>query len=721
MADPRHPDQKAGAPDAADELRRAAEERIDGPSAEAAASPSLPIPEDLIAAVHELRVHQIELEMQNEELRRAQLEVGAQRAKYFELFDLAPVGYLTISAEGIVDDANLTAVLLLGVQRQLLVGQRFSAFVLAADRDVFYLQQRRLRQTKEPQTCELRLRRVGDTAGGGAGGEAEAAHFWARLEARPQGTADGETPSLLLTFSDVAEHKRDEQALQESDKRLREAQRLAHVGSWLWELATDTVRWSEELYRVSGRDPSLPAPSYAEMSSCYTPESWARLSAAVAEALRSGQPYELDVEMVRPDGTARQTLARGEADHDAGGRVVGLHGTVQDITERKRAHEALLESESRFRTSVNVSPVPLAVNDEQQHITFLNPAFVTTFGYTQEDIPTLAHWWPRAYPDPEYRQWVAAAWQAELENAKRTGAAFSPMEVTVRCKDGTIKTVLASATPFSDSRGGNHFVVLYDITERKQAEAEVQRLNAELEQRVIARTAELGATNKELEAFVYSASHDLRAPLRAIDGFSQMVIEDAAERLDATDVEHLQRVRAAAQRMGRLIDGLLALSHSSHQDLVRERVDLSALAASVLEDLRKAGRGRQVEAVVQPDLVADADAALLEVILTNLLGNAWKFTSRHETACIEVGVTDADGERAFYAKDDGAGFDVDAAEHLFGAFRRFHATEQFEGDGIGLATVKRLVARHGGRVWAEAKVEQGATFFFTLPEAPDTR
>jgi len=180
-------------------------------------------------------------------------------------------------------------------------------------------------------------------------------------------------------------------------------------------------------------------------------------------------------------------------------------------------------------------------------------------------------------------------------------------------------------------------------------------------------------------------------------------------------VEHLQRVRAAAQRMGQLIDDLLGLSRAARRDLLREQMDLSALATSVLVDLRSEAPERRVESVVQPDLVVDADATLLRVILTNLLSNAWKFTSKHEMARIEVGVIDTDGKRAFFVRDDGAGFDERYAEHLFGAFQRLHTADEFEGDGIGLATVQRLVARHGGRVWAQAEVEKGATFFFTLP------
>jgi light-regulated signal transduction histidine kinase (bacteriophytochrome) len=219
---------------------------------------------------------------------------------------------------------------------------------------------------------------------------------------------------------------------------------------------------------------------------------------------------------------------------------------------------------------------------------------------------------------------------------------------------------------------------------------------------------------------VYSASHDLRAPLRAIDGFSQMIVEDAADRLDADDLEHLQRVRAAARRMALLIDHLIALSRTSRQDLLLAPTDLSAMAESVLADLREAEPARRVSAVVEPGIVVHADAALLHVILTNLLANAWKFTSHNGSARIEVGARAGQDERAFFVKDDGAGFDPAKAEHLFGAFQRFHAAEEFEGDGIGLATVQRLVAKHGGRVWAEAEVDKGATFFFTLP-APASR
>jgi light-regulated signal transduction histidine kinase (bacteriophytochrome) len=228
------------------------------------------------------------------------------------------------------------------------------------------------------------------------------------------------------------------------------------------------------------------------------------------------------------------------------------------------------------------------------------------------------------------------------------------------------------------------------------------------------RTAELEVANQELETFSYSVSHDLRAPLRSIDGFSRILLEDYRDKLDDEGKDSLKRVRAASQRMGELIDDLLKLSHASRTEIRRAEVDLTALASEVAAELTRAEPTRSVHWVIAPGLVATGDPQLLREVIENLLGNAWKFTGKRTDAVIEIGATNAEGMGAFFVRDNGAGFDMAYVGKLFGAFQRLHSTTDFPGTGIGLATVQRIIHRHGGRVWAESEGNRGATFYFTL-------
>jgi signal transduction histidine kinase len=260
-----------------------------------------------------------------------------------------------------------------------------------------------------------------------------------------------------------------------------------------------------------------------------------------------------------------------------------------------------------------------------------------------------------------------------------------------------------------------------DISDLVQADEEIRRLNTELERRVTERTTQLAAANAELEAFSYSVSHDLRSPLRAIDGFSRAIEEDFTERLDETGCGYLRRIRAASQHMGRLIDDLLLLSRASRVEMRREPLDLSALAAEIATELRAHNPGRVVEFVCAPGLRAAADRALARIVLYNLLDNAWKYTRRQPAARIELTGHPAPPDcpaPVFAVRDNGAGFDMRHAGKLFAPFQRLHAPADFEGTGIGLATVKRIVTRHGGRVWAEAAVARGANFYFTFGDFP---
>jgi PAS domain S-box-containing protein len=278
--------------------------------------------------------------------------------------------------------------------------------------------------------------------------------------------------------------------------------------------------------------------------------------------------------------------------------------------------------------------------------------------------------------------------------------------------DGPIIPCIMAATPFRGQGGEVIGIVesFKDITERKRAEEEIKKLNDDLKRHVV----QLEESNRELEAFSYSVSHDLRSPLRGIDGFSQALLEDYADQLDEEGKDYLQRVRAGSQRMAQLIDDLLNLSRVTRSEMKHEKVDLSRIAKDIADGLGQSQPERDVEFVIAEGLTARGDERLLRAAMENIFSNAWKFTSLHPKGRIEFGVAQRDGQPVYFVKDDGAGFDMTYVEKLFGPFQRLHLPSNFPGTGIGLATVQRIIHRHGGRVWIEGAVEKGATVYFTL-------
>jgi PAS domain S-box-containing protein len=287
---------------------------------------------------------------------------------------------------------------------------------------------------------------------------------------------------------------------------------------------------------------------------------------------------------------------------------------------------------------------------------------------------------------------------------------------TLRHRDGSNRHVRVSYIPCVSALGKTEgiYIMTLDLTEYQQSQAEVQRLNAELERRVQERTAQLQATNHELEAFCYSVSHDLRAPLRSVRGFTEVLLEQYATQLDLRGQDFLRRVRDASSQMDKLVDDLLRLSRVSRSEIQCQDVHLSRLAEEIIAELKKAEPSRNVEVSLEPGLQGRGDERLLRLVLDNLLRNAWKFTSKRPDARIEFGCR-KEGDPAFFVRDNGVGFDMIYENRLFGVFQRLHSASDYPGSGVGLAIVQRVINRHGGRVWAEGAVNSGATFHFTLP------
>jgi PAS domain S-box-containing protein len=381
--------------------------------------------------------------------------------------------------------------------------------------------------------------------------------------------------------------------------------------------------------------------------------------------------------------------------------------TKRRVGERKRAEEALREARAYAESIVQTVREPLVVLDADLRVISANRSFYQTFQVSSEETANQILY------DLGDRQWDIPSLRHLLEEILPQNTCFQDFRVDHKFEHIGRKTMLLNARRIYREHNRTQMILLAieDITERKRAEDELHRRAAELE----VANRELEAANRELAAFSYSVSHDLRAPLRGVDGFSQMLLDDYGDQLDAQGKDYLRRVRAGIQRIGQLIDDLLTLSRVTRGEMRRETVDLSALARAVAEELREQDPARKAEFAIADGLVAKGDPELLQTVLENLLGNAWKFTSTHPEAEIEFGaLPQQQGQPAYFVRDDGVGFDMAYADKLFGLFQRLHAMDEFSGSGVGLASVLRIIHRHGGRVWAEGAVGQGATFYFTL-------
>jgi PAS domain S-box-containing protein len=668
-------------------------------------------------------------------------------------------------------------------------------------------------------------------------------NFNEELETRVrQRTGEFETANRALKL-EIAERKRVEEVVRKSETGMNEAQRQAKIGNWELDLITQKGTWSEELFRLHGRDPGLGAPVFAEfIQKMVHPEDRDGLLRAHGAAMANNVPMIHEYRTVRPDGSTRWVLARTEGFRDETGTLIRRAGTEQDITERVGAEQALRNSERRFRALIEHSADGISLIDANNNILYLSPAVAGIEGYTAEelagrngienthpdDIPLIhdivrqliadpgkpfpvlwrrrhkdGHWlWlegvaTNLLEDPAVRaivtnyrdvterkrieevrarfvsivessqdaivsktldgtitSWnrgaekifgyaaVEAIGQAMLlvippdyhPEEKRIlariqrGESIDHFETKRRTRDGQLIDVSVTISPIKDGSGRvvGASTIARDITAHRRAREEIRELNEKLEERVARRTAELEAANKELEAFSYSVSHDLRAPLRHVDGFAGLLQKHLGSTLDEKGSRYLTTIAGAARQMGRLIDDLLAFSRMARAPLNVTTLDHDALVASVIREGNFQAPGKTIDWRISPLPRVQADAAMLRQVWFNLIDNAVKYSGKSAQPQIEIGslpearpLNGGPREDVFFVRDNGVGFDMTYVEKLFGVFQRLHGPAEFEGTGIGLANVRRIISRHHGRTWAEGRIGEGATFYFSLRKKPD--
>ena len=637
--------------------------------------------------------------------RRAFEAALAESEELFRLtFDQAPVGAVLTGPDFRFQRVNDAFCTMLGYSREELLALTFP-------------------EITHPDEAEIDVREIGRLGKGEIDQHIREKRYvrkdgevvWGRVVARPVVNAEGARIANLAMVDDITARERALAELRLSEQRLRSVLDAAHEGIILQARDGTVLTFNRAAGAVFGVEESEIVGESAlgrdwetihEDGSPWPPEDHPTM-----RVMRSGRPaLDVAVGVVRAGETrwlranAYPIVPEGETE------PVAAVVSFSDQTGRLQAERALKESEERNRLLLQNASDAILVHemtpDSSGRILEVNDRACELLGYSREDLLAMRIADVQTAGQQQRVPAIAAdlAFHGEaLFEAEMIGKDGGPIpaEVSIRVFEVQGEQVVLSA--------------VRDITERQRAEAEIRRLNDELQRRVVNRTEQLDAATRELEALAYSIAHDVRAPLRTIDGFSAAVMEDELERLSPDGIVALRRVRNAAQTLARLLDDLMGLSHVSRRELSRQPVDLTALAEEVGEETAADNPSRLVTLEVAPGLSAEADPGLVRLILRELLGNAWKFTEPIAHAHVQVGALDLEDERAFSVRDDGVGFDMRYAEHLFGIFQRMHPPGQFEGDGVGLATVQRLVRRHGGQAWAESEPGRGTTVYFTLP------
>jgi PAS domain S-box-containing protein len=537
---------------------------------------------------------------------------------------------------------------------------------------------------------------------------------WIHDRARVVRNAEGVVDRVAGMAEDITPRRGAEDALRESEHRFRQLVQSLPMPVWTCAPNGVCTFLSDAFMEYTGRP--LAEHLGAGWVKTIHPEDQARVALSWREAVAAGLRYHTEFRIRRHDGVYRWFDAQAEPIRDEHGEIVKWFGATTDIHDSHELRESLREEQDRFNRIVTT--VPGVIHsfrlrpDGTVSFPYASPMLREVYGVDPSDVVSDGSAVLRlTHPEDSRRMG---------ERVRESARMLSPFHAELRaCSPrGGEMWIEIRSQPVREADGGVIWHgFLADVTERKRVEAEIRSLNAALEERVRQRTEELEAANRELEAFSYSVSHDLRAPLRAVDGYSGALVEDFGAILPDEARRYLGEVRAAAQRMGTLIDDLLAFSRLGRQTLALRHVDTAMLVRETLAELTGEASGRALELHVGALDDCVGDPSLLKQVWVNLLSNALKYTRGRAPAIVEVGCERVAGEVVYYVRDNGAGFDMRYAHKLFRVFQRLHRADEFEGTGVGLAIVKRIVDRHGGHVSVDAAVDAGATFRFTIGEA----
>ncbi|MGO9139356.1 MAG: PAS domain S-box protein [Syntrophales bacterium] len=785
-----------------DNLRKRAENKIpiSGISTEKMSPP------EIQEVVHELHVHQIELEMQNEVLQKSQAETAESQYKYSDLYDFAPVGYFTFDKKGHIIEANVTGASLLGAEKRSLAKQPFQRFVVPGHLSIFQSHLQKAHELRSKQICKLKLI------------SKDGNQFDALIDTIAVIDGKGKFNHYRSSVTNITELTRAE-LLRESEMKYRGLYESTQDGIAMADMKGRIIECNRAFLDMLGyTEKEIRDIPYREM----TPARWHEMERNIVtiKILKTGYSDVYEKEYIRKDGTVIPVSMRVWAIKDEAGNNAGMWGIVRDITEGKRTEEALKKLQADQQIILDSVPAWIFYKDKENRFIRVNRALEEIMEMSKEQLEgkSLFDIYPRdqaeafwkddkevmasgrpkrniiesmdtnrgnlrvetdkiPYRDAEgniigiigfaldvterelaeealrrseerYRSIfqrshattllidpntgeivdanTAACMYyghtlAELKEMKITDInsltreqVFEEMELAKterrnhfvfshRLANGEVRPVEVFSGPIE--LDGRHLLysIVHDITERRRAEMALAE-----------RTAQLEAANKDLESFSYSVSHDLRAPLRAIDGFARMILKKQGDKFDKDTLDKFNIIRSNANMMGQLIDDLLAFSRLGKKHVSLTALDMNALIRDVWKDMENTNPGRKMVLTVDDVPSGYGDRALIKQVYINLFSNAVKFTKNRDAVDIETGGYSDGDEVVYYVRDNGVGFDMEYHDKLFGVFQRLHSADDFEGTGVGLAIVQRIVHRHGGRVWAEGKPDEGACFYFTL-------